>query len=203
MAIIKEIVQQTHNRFLNMFELKTIRKNGQEGSYFVASRADKPEEIECSRHTVKPDGVIIYAVTSDREKVLLVRQYRYPIDNYVYELPAGLVDPGEDYRTAAVREVHEETGLRFTPIEVDPMFEKPRYTTVGMTDECCAIVYGYIDGELSTDYLEATEEIVPLLADRREVRRILKEERVAMPCADHIERFAVEKEPFAYMEKKN
>jgi ADP-ribose pyrophosphatase len=151
----------------------------------------------------KPDGVIIYAVTSDREKVLLVRQYRYPIDNYVYELPAGLVDPGEDYRTAAVREVHEETGLHFTPIEVDPMFEKPRYTTVGMTDECCAIVYGYIDGELSTDYLEATEEIVPLLADRAEVRRILKEERVAMPCADHIERFAVEAEPFAYMEKKN
>lgn len=201
MAIIKEIVQQTHNRFLNMFELKVRRKNGSEGSYFVASRAEKPEGIECARHTVKPDGVIIYAVTSDREKVLLVRQYRYPIDTYVYELPAGLVDPGEDYRTAAVREVHEETGLHFTPIDVDPMYEKPRYMTVGMTDECCACVYGYIDGELSTDYMEATEEIVPLLVDREEAVRILREERVAAPCAYHIERFAVEKEPFAYMQQ--
>ncbi len=199
MAEIKEVVQQTHNRFLNMYELKVVRKNGQKGSYFVASRAEKPEEVECVRHTVKPDGVIIYAVTADREKVLLVKQYRYPIDTFVYELPAGLVDAGEDYRTAAIREVHEETGLHFTPIDVDPAFEKPRYMTVGMTDECCACVYGYIDGELSTDYLEATEEIIPLLADREEVKRILREERVAAPCAYHIERFAVEKEPFAYM----
>ena len=183
MAVIKEIVQQTRNRFLNMFELKVVRKNGAEGSYFVASRAQKPEDVECMRHTVKPDGVIIYAVTSDLKKVLLIRQYRYPIDNYVYELPAGLVDPGEDYRTAAVREVHEETGLHFMPIDVDPMYEKPRYTTVGMTDECCAMVYGFIDGELSTDYMEATEEIVPLLADRGEVLRILAEERVAGQCA--------------------
>ena len=201
MAVIKEIVQQTRNRFLNMFELKVVRKNGAEGSYFVASRAQKPEDVECMRHTVKPDGVIIYAVTSDLKKVLLIRQYRYPIDNYVYELPAGLVDPGEDYRTAAVREVHEETGLHFTPIDVDPMYEKPRYTTVGMTDECCAMVYGFIDGELSTDYMEATEEIVPLLADCEEVLRILAEERVAGQCAYHIERFAVEEDPFAYMRK--
>ncbi|MCR5294517.1 MAG: NUDIX hydrolase [Lachnospiraceae bacterium] len=201
MAEIREIVQQTRNPFLNMYELKTVRKNGKEGRYFVASRADKPEEIECMRHTVKPDGVIIYAVTADREKVLLVRQYRYPIDDFVYELPAGLIDPGEDYRTAAAREVHEETGLHFTPIKVDPMYERPRYTTIGMTDECCAMVYGCIDGELSTDYLEATEEIIPLLADREEVRRILMEERVAAPCAYHIERFLSEKEPFAYMEE--
>ena len=51
---------------------------------------------------------------------------------------AGLVEKGEDFREAAIREMHEETGLTFTPIEVDPMYEEPRFTTVGMTDESCA-----------------------------------------------------------------
>ena len=65
------------------------------------------------------------------------------------------------------------------------MFEAPRYTTVGMTDESCACVFGYVTGELSAKYLEDSEEIIQVLADRDEVRRILKEENVAASCAYH------------------
>ena len=49
-----------------------------------------------------------------RDRIVLVRQYRCTIDDYVYELPAGLVEEGEDYREAAVREMKEETGLTLT-----------------------------------------------------------------------------------------
>ncbi len=45
--------------------------------------------------------------------------------------------------------MYEETGLKFTPLKVDPAFEKPYFTTVGMTDESCATVYGYAEGEIS------------------------------------------------------
>lgn len=57
--------------------------------------------------------------------------------------------------------------------------EKPFYTTVGLTDEACATVYGRASGEISRENLEENEELEIVLADREEARRILKEERVA------------------------
>ena len=66
-----------------------------------------------------PDGVIIYGVHGvNKDKVVLVKQYRYPIDDYIYEFPAGLVEPNEEIKDAAVREFYEETGLTLSPIEV-------------------------------------------------------------------------------------
>ena len=183
MGKIEKITKQTENRFLNMFELDTLRKNGTRSKYYVSSRAERTEDLKLETHINKPDGVIIYAVTEDKSKVLLVRQYRYPIDAYVYELPAGLIDEGETFRQAAIREVHEETGMILHPIEADPMFEAPRYTTVGMTDESCQLVYGYCEGKVSREGLEDTEELDVVLADRDEVIRILKNERVAANCA--------------------
>jgi ADP-ribose pyrophosphatase len=46
------------------------------------------------------------------ERVLLVRQHRYAVGRRLWELPAGIVDPGETPRQAAVRELREETGYR-------------------------------------------------------------------------------------------
>lgn len=199
MGRIDRIERQTRNRFLNLYNFTVTRRDGSSGSYFVASRAEEEKELKAVSRTNHPDGVIMYAVTEDSSKVLLVRQYRYPLGDYVYELPAGLCDPGESYREAAKREIHEETGLTLVPLDVNPACEKPRFSSVGMTDESCAIVFGHVHGELSQKYMEATEEIEPLLADRAEVRRILREEMVAMPCAYHLERFLTDEDPFAYL----
>ena len=148
MGTIRKINAQTKNRFLNMYELEVTKKTGSEGRYYVSSRAEDEKDLKLVTHENRADGVIIFGITPDLQKVLLVRQYRYPIDAYVYELPAGLIDAGETYRTAAVREVHEETGLMLEPLDVDPMYEEPRFTTVGMTDESCARVFGYVSGKL-------------------------------------------------------
>ncbi len=201
MGKIERVIQQTGNRFLNLYEFKVTRRDGSTGSYFVASRAEKVEDLKAVSHENHPDGVIMYALTKDHAKVLLVRQYRYPLGGYVYELPAGLCDPGESYREAAVREIHEETGMVLSPLDVDPVYETPRFSSIGMTDESCAIVFGYVSGELSQDYMESTEEIIPLLVDREEARRILREENVAAPCSYHIERFVTDEDPFAYLYK--
>jgi len=47
-----------------------------------------------------------------RRRILLVRQYRLPADAYLWELPAGRLDPGETPLQAAKRELKEETGYR-------------------------------------------------------------------------------------------
>ena len=93
------------------------------------------------------------------------------------------MDEGEDFQAAGIRELKEETGLDFHPFTVDPMYSRPYFTTIGMTDEACAAVYGTATGEISREGLEDTEEIEVVLANREEVRRILKEEHVALMCA--------------------
>ncbi len=204
MGRIKKAVQLTENQHLNLYELETQDRKGHPGRYYVASRAKHTEDLELVRKQQKPDGVIIYSLYGEKkDKVVLVRQYRYPIDGYLYEFPAGLVEPGEDYHDAAVREMKEETGLDLRPIPVDNFYAKPYYTTIGMTDECCATVYGVSDGVISLDGLEDTEDLEVVIADRDEVRRILKEERVAIVCSYMLMHFLHDKEPFEFLHTKD
>ena len=201
MSRIRHIDKLTDSRHLNLYELEARNRLGNPVDYFVASRAKEIDNLKISTHNLEPDGVIIYSLYGDKkDKVILIRQYRYAIDGYIYEFPAGLVDPGEDYRTAGARELKEETGLDFHSVKVDEMYEKPYFTTIGMTDECCATVYGIATGEISKDGLEDNEDIEVIIADREEVRRILKEERVAIMCAYMLMHFLKDQDdPFAFL----
>lgn len=180
---ILSVEKKTDNRFLNMYDLQYENKVGGQGIYHIASRGASIEELKLKTHKNKPDGVIIYALYGPkRDKVVMVRQYRFSVDDYVYEFPAGLVDAGETYGQAGARELKEETGLDFTPVKADEMYSKPLFTTVGMTDESCATVYGYATGKISKEGLEDNEDLEVIIADRKEVRRILKEENVSINC---------------------
>ena len=154
-------------------------------------------------HNDRCDGVIMYGVYGEkRDKVVLVRQYRYPIGGYIYEFPAGLVEPGEEMVSAGVREFFEETGMKLVPKKADNAFQKPFFTTVGMTDECCGTVYGYCDGIPSNEHQEASEDIQVVIADREECKRILKEENVAIMCAYMLMHFIhCEGDPLAFLEE--
>ncbi len=202
MGEIKEIHQVTHTPFLNFYELDTVKKTGKPGKYYLASRSKDVEHLEINRQETHADGVVMYCICGEKkDKVLLIRQFRWPIGNYVYEFPAGLVENGEDYHEAAVREVWEETGLKMEVLKVDPMFERPYYMTDGMTDEACATVYGYTEDVLKKQHLEDSEEIEVIIADKEEARRILREERIAGNCAYHLMHFISEEDPFAYLKK--
>lgn len=186
---IKSIKKQTNNRFLNLYEAEALHRNGKVSPYFIASRAPEIENLKINTKDSQPDGVIIYAVHHDsqsekkKNKVVLIKQFRYPINDYIYEFPAGLVEIGEDMTAAAIREMYEETGLKFEPLTVSNAYSKPYYTTVGMTDECCGMVYGYCTGTPTNSHQEAAEDIQIILADKEECKRILKEEKVAIMCA--------------------
>ena len=89
-------------------------------------------ELEMIRH---PGASAIVPFLSDPTgadpQILLVHQYRYAADGYMYEIPAGRLNPGEDPRTCAVRELKEETGC--SAERVEHLFTM--YTTPGFTDE--------------------------------------------------------------------
>ena len=180
---IRSVKKQTNNRFLNMYELEVAHRDGKTAPYYMASRVEDPEKTKAVTGRNEPNGVIMYGVFGEnKDKVVLVRQYRYPIGGYVYEFPAGLVEPGEELTDAGVREMFEETGLTFTPVDAG-CYMKPFFTTVGMTDESCGTVFGYCSGTPTNTTQESSEDIQVVIADREECRRILKEENVAIMCA--------------------
>ena len=202
MERIYGIKKQTDNRFLNLYELDAKFRDGKVSPYYVASRATDVDKLKAVTHENHPDGVILYGVYGEsKDKVVLIRQFRYPLGGYCYEFPAGLVENGEDMFSAATREMFEETGLTFVPKE-GGSYSRPFFTTIGMTDESCGTVYGYCSGEPTNRNQEAAEDIQVVIADRDECRRILKEENVAIMCAYMLMHFiASEGDPLAFLDK--
>lgn len=176
--------RQTDNKFLNMYEVDAVRRDGVHFPYYVATRRE-PGDLMYETGKLRADGVVIYPVyRKDPEKLVIIRQFRYPVNDYMYEVPAGLVDPGEDPLEAAVRELKEETGFIFTPYQnYNKALLRPFVQSQGMSDECDVTVFGYADGDMEQRALEATEDIQVILADKQEIRRILREELVSLRAA--------------------
>ncbi len=197
MSAIGKIEKKAGSKFLSFYEMEAVHRDGSSSPYYMASRNDDGSSLTAVTHTVRPNGVTIYSLLED--KVVLVRQYRYPLGGYVYEFPAGLVEPGEDIAAAAVREMYEETGLVFAPI-ASP-FSRPYFSSVGMTDESCCLVFGRCQGTPTSIHQENTEDIQVVLADRAECRRILAQEQVAIQCAYMLMHFVSSQDnPFAFLE---
>ena len=197
MSAIGKIEKKAGSKFLSFYEMEAVHRDGSSSPYYMASRNDDGSSLTAVTHTVRPNGVTIYSLLED--KVVLVRQYRYPLGGYVYEFPAGLVEPGEDITDAAVREMYEETGLVFAPI-ASP-FSRPYFSSVGMTDESCCLVFGRCQGTPTSIHQENTEDIQVVLADRAECRRILAQEQVAIQCAYMLMHFVSSQDnPFAFLE---
>jgi ADP-ribose pyrophosphatase len=60
---------------------------------------------------VRHPGSVVLLPMQDPAHVVLIRQYRYALDRWIWELPAGSLEPGEDPAAAAARECEEEIGL--------------------------------------------------------------------------------------------
>jgi ADP-ribose pyrophosphatase len=184
MSRINDIQQVTKNRFLNFYEMDVEGPAGNPFKYYMASREKSIDGLKCKTGKTNSNGVIIYSLYGEqRDRVVLIRQFRYPLGRYVYEFPAGLVEEGEDYREAGVRELYEETGLTLQPLNVPEGYDHPFYNSCGMSDEANATLFGYATGTVNTSHLEATEDLEVVLADKAEAKRILKEEQVAIMCA--------------------
>ncbi len=99
---------------------------------------------EVSPRTVVRIGGVVALIPLDGDEVVLIRQYRTPLDRAVLELPAGKLDvPGEDPRAAALRELSEEVGYTAGNLE----FVVQYHTSPGYSDED-VIIY------LATDLTE-------------------------------------------------
>ena len=114
----------------------------------------KPAKREIIEHS---GGVTLAAVTNEG-KLVLVRQYRHAAGKVVLESPAGRIEPNEDPKLTALRELKEETGYTAENIEYVCTF----YSSIGYSEEKIHLFYawGLAPGETDFDDTEAiiTEE---------------------------------------------
>lgn len=111
MERMAKATKSSHKKLVKVVESKEVYR----GPVFhvTSDSIVEPGQIKVRRDVVRHSGsVVILAVDdSGREpRVLLARQYRHPANDYLWELPAGRVDPGEDPVAGARRELEEETG---------------------------------------------------------------------------------------------
>lgn len=172
---IQEIKPLVETKFVGLFEVSYKNKIGDDRTWMVASRKSKNElsEIYLNNKEDKIDAVVIAAYHKSCNKLVLIKQFRVPINDYIHELPAGLVDNSEDIETTVRRELKEETGLNL--VSINSIKSKNKiYLSPGMTDESVAFVYCTCDGEISDEFLEEDEDIEAILVSQEEARAILE-----------------------------
>jgi ADP-ribose pyrophosphatase len=76
----------------------------------VVDRIIEPSGIEVEREVVRHAGAAVMLPLTDEHEVVLVRQFRYAVERFIWEVPAGHIAPGERPEETARRELVEETG---------------------------------------------------------------------------------------------
>ncbi|MBZ5582824.1 MAG: NUDIX hydrolase [Acidobacteriia bacterium] len=96
--------------------------------------SDPRNGFEVKRSVVRHAGSAVMMAVDEKRRILLVRQYRLPADQYLWELPAGRLDPGEKPLQAARRELAEETGYKArTWTKLSSFWVSPGYVAERMT----------------------------------------------------------------------
>lgn len=129
-----------------------------------------PNNNTSIREYIHHPGAAAVLPVFDNGDVLLVRQYRYPVRQILYEVPAGKIDAGEDPETTAWRELEEETGLVGKKMTYIGHF----YPTVGYSDE---IIYLYTAWDLSENEtkMEDDEFLIPVKIPFSETVKMIEE----------------------------
>lgn len=156
-------------------------ENKYEGRRFkiIQKQYERQDGLKIIRDCVEPGNAVIVIAVNENDEVFFVEQYRESIEDIALELPAGMIDAGEEPKDAARRELEEETGIKAKNIE----YLTSCYTSAGYTSEK---IYIYLasDFEYGSQHLDEIEEIL-------NIRKIHIEECMKMISEDKIDHASV------------
>ena len=135
-----------------------------------SDRVRLPNGRDATLDIVRHRGSVVLIPQPSRRDVILIRQFRYAIDRWIWELPAGTLEPGEAPRVAVRRECAEEIGL--TPGRVEKL--GTFYPTPGFCDEVM-VFFRCTDLKppKRPPALDPDEQIEPRTFSLTEVRRLI------------------------------
>lgn len=129
-----------------------------------------PNDKKATREYVKHPGAVAILPILPDGKIVFVRQYRYPVQKVLYELPAGKLDIGELPENCALRELREETGYVANKLEkLTSIFTVPAFC-----DEVIHI-YKASDLLLKTKQFDEDEFVETVLLDKIEIKKMIND----------------------------
>jgi len=170
----KGIHKILEGKFITRYDVDYLTAEGHEKTYEIISRNRNLQTLEDLQNKV-PDSVIMILTDEAGERILVSREYRMAMAQWIYNFPAGLIDPGETPEESAKRELWEETGLTLT--KVTDVLDNS-YSAVGFANERNICVFGTAAGQFRKSTSDA-EEIVPGWYTREEIRALLRTEPFA------------------------
>lgn len=120
-----------------------------------------PDGVQFEQYVLRIPTSATVVVLDDEDRVLLIHRHRFVIDRWVWELPGGYIETGEDPTTAAAREVLEETGHRARSIESLGSFQP--MTSMIDSENFLFLARGAVDTGAERDVNEAEQlDWIPL-----------------------------------------
>lgn len=152
-------------KYLKQYELTYQNKKNREKQYEMISYNDltKPEELGSA-----VNGVSIVATC--QEKLLLLREFRMGVNREIYNLCAGMLEPGESIEECVARELYEETGLKIKKIK---RILPPSFSSVAVSDIRVQVVFAEVEGEIF-DHTSENEAICAAFYTKEEVLELIK-----------------------------
>ena len=117
------------------------------------------------------DGVAILFIKNN--KILLVKQYRYPYNEFIYEIPAGMLEENEEPIVGAIRELEEETANKVQDLK----YLGTMYPSCGYLDEKIHIFYG-TDSIITKTNFDQDEDIESSYVEIDEVKKMILDGRI-------------------------
>ena len=170
----QEIRKILEGRFITRYDVDYITAEGNLKTYEIISRNRDIRTLEDLQNR-KADSVVMILTDETGERILVSREYRMAMGQWIYNFPAGLIDPGETPEESAKRELREETGLEL--VRIDDILDNS-YSAVGFSNERNICVFGAAAGEFRKSTSDA-EEIVPGWYTKEEMKKLLRTEAFA------------------------
>lgn len=153
---------------MSKFEEKTLKTTQVFNGKIINLQVDEvrlPNGKTSKRELVKHPGAVAVIALTPKKELLLVEQYRKPLEMSILEIPAGKIEPNEAPKITALRELEEETGFTTENLNYIISF----YTSPGFADEIIHIYYTEQLTELKYPVLGDEDEFV-------EVHKLLQDE---------------------------
>lgn len=170
----KSIIKKEQGKFITRYDVQYETVDGVIKNYEMISRNNNINNFE-ELHGKAADAVVIIVTDESGEHILIDREFRLAPGEWVYNFPAGLIDPGETPDISAKRELMEETGLELYEV-TDTIGTS--YSAVGFSNETNMCVVGKARGSFKPS-TSTFEEIVPGWYTKEEVKKLLRTEKFA------------------------
>ena len=161
-------------KFITRYDVDYVTAEGNPKTYEIISRNRNIQTLDDLQNR-KPNAVVMILTDESGELILVNREYRMAMAQWIYNFPAGLIDPGESAEESAKRELWEETGLRL--MRIDDVLDNS-YSAVGFSNERNVCVFGVAEGEFHKSTSDA-EEITPGWYTKEEIKQLLRTEPFA------------------------